>query len=261
MEYKLSSPSCANDWANDPFYTSAIVLGIDIGIEGIGVWLRKGRPYIYARTFRFQTPEAAPLRGRRLLRGGRRCRQSERHRQSRLKHFCADFDLPWTDLQDKKDGDGPFKLRLRAVRSKLASKEALVVCLRHIIRHRGYDYHETDEGSFPWGDELKANVATSWARAAYCSPEDAAQILHEVSDCGWKDNQLTFFRQALDAPSSAISRELRPRWKNTSRRAKTTFAFLPADIISLAALFGNTWKESAGTIPGFLAANRDCPRR
>jgi 5-methylcytosine-specific restriction endonuclease McrA len=202
VEYKLkSSPSTTApfDWETDAFYTSAVVLGIDIGIEGIGIWLRKGRGHVYARTFLFNTPEAAPLKGRRLLRGGRRCRQSEKHREVLLKQFCVEFDLPWTEIKDEENEDGPFKLRLRAVRSKLASKEALVVCLRHIIKHRGYDYHETDGGSFPWGDELKADVATAWAKAAYCSPEDAAEFLHDVSDCGWNEKQLASFRNALQA--------------------------------------------------------------
>ena len=202
MDYKLNptpgAPVAACDWTNEPFYISAIVLGVDIGIEGIGVWLRKGRDYVYARTFLFNTPEAAPLKGRRLLRGGRRCRQSEQHREVLLKQFCAEFDLPWTEIKDAENEDGPFKLRLRAARFKLASKEALVVCLRHIIKHRGYDYHETDGGSFPWGDELKADVATGWAKAAYCSPDDAAEILHDVSDCGWNDKQLASFRNALN---------------------------------------------------------------
>jgi hypothetical protein len=97
VEYKIKpSPTTPApfDWKNDPFYTSAVVLGIDIGIEGIGVWLRKGHNHVYARTFLFNTPEAAPLKGRRLLRGGRRCRQSEQHREVLLKQFCADFDLP-----------------------------------------------------------------------------------------------------------------------------------------------------------------------
>ena len=107
--------------------------------------------------------------------------------------------MPWTEIKDEENEDGPFKLRLRAVRSKLGSKQALVVCLRHIIKHRGYDYHETDGGSFPWGDELKADVATAWAKAAYCSPEDAAEFLHDVSDCGWNDKQLALFRHALNA--------------------------------------------------------------
>lgn len=202
VEYILKPSPTAEppyDWKNDPFYTTAVVLGIDIGIEGIGVWLRKGRSHVYARTFLFNTPEAAPLKGRRLLRGGRRCRQSEQHREVLLKQFCAGFDLPWTEIKDEENEDGPFKLRLRAVRSKLASKEALVVCLRHIIKHRGYDYHEMDGGSFPWGDELKADVATGWAKAAYCSPEDAAEFLHDVSDCGWNDKQLASFRNALNA--------------------------------------------------------------
>lgn len=203
MDYILKpapgSTSSPYDWANDPFYKSAIALGIDIGIEGIGVWLRKGRNHVYARTFLFNTPEAAPLKGRRLLRGGRRCRQSEQHREVLLKQFCAEFDLPWTEIKDEENEDGPFKLRLRAVRSKLASKEALVVCLRHIIKHRGYDYHETDGGSFPWGDELKADVATAWAKAAYCSQTDADEFLHTVSDCGWNEKQLASFRNALNA--------------------------------------------------------------
>ncbi|MDB6124229.1 MAG: hypothetical protein JWQ71_3222 [Pedosphaera sp.] len=203
MEYKLNpapgSTLAPYDWVNDPFYKTAIVLGIDIGIEGIGIWLRKGRNHVYARTFLFNTPEAAPLKGRRLLRGGRRCRQSEQHREVLLKQFCAEFDLPWTEIKDEENEDGPFKLRLRAVRSKLASKEALVVCLRHIIKHRGYDYHETDGDSFPWGDELKADVATAWAKAAYCSQTDADEFLHTVSDCGWNEKQLMSFRNALNA--------------------------------------------------------------
>jgi hypothetical protein len=133
-----------------------------------------------------------------MLRGGRRCRQSEQHREVLLKQFCAEFDLPWTEIKDEKNEDGPFKLRLRAVRSKLASKEALVVCLRHIIKHRGYDYHETDGGSFPWGDELKADVATAWAKAAYCSQVDADEFFHTVSDCGWNEKQLVTFKKALN---------------------------------------------------------------
>ncbi len=65
MDYMLKSATGASissfDWANDPFYTSAVVLGIDVGIEGIGIWLRKGRNRVYARTFLFNTPQAAPL--------------------------------------------------------------------------------------------------------------------------------------------------------------------------------------------------------
>lgn len=204
VDYIIKTPSSSGalaapfDWANEPFYTTAVVLGIDIGIEGMGVWLRKGRKQVYARTFLFNTPEAAPLKARRLLRGGRRCRQSERHREVLLKQFCAEFDLPWTEIKDEKNEDGPFKLRLRAVRSKLASKEALVVCLRHIVKHRGYDYHEADGGLFPWGDELKAEVAMAWAKAAYCSQNDAEGILHDVSDCGWNDKQLATFRNTLN---------------------------------------------------------------
>jgi hypothetical protein len=78
MDYKLNpypgAPVAACDWTTEPFYTTAIVLGIDIGIEGIGVWLRKGREYVYARTFLFNTPEAAPdWRGGSFLKRTRAC--------------------------------------------------------------------------------------------------------------------------------------------------------------------------------------------
>ena len=33
----------------------------------------------------------------------------------------------------------------------LASPQALVSVLRQVIKNRGYDYHMTDEGQFPWG--------------------------------------------------------------------------------------------------------------
>lgn len=57
-----------HDWKNDPFYTKAIVLGIDIGIEGIGLWLRKGPKPIFAQTFLVSLPASAPLKNRRQKR-------------------------------------------------------------------------------------------------------------------------------------------------------------------------------------------------
>src|SRR5581483_7752069 len=132
----------AYDWKYAPFYTSAIVLGLDIGLEGIGVWLRKGWTPVYARTFLFETPDAGPLEGRRGLRAGRRCRQAEQRREVMLKQFCADFGLPWVEITDKGHDDGPFRFRWIATRQDVAGlrdSRAFSACLRPIIPHRGYE--------------------------------------------------------------------------------------------------------------------------
>ena len=55
-------PAGPVDWKAHPFYKSAVVLGIDIGIEGIGLWLRKGPKPIFAHTFRVSLPVSAPLK-------------------------------------------------------------------------------------------------------------------------------------------------------------------------------------------------------
>ena len=68
------------NWTNHEFYQNAVVLGLDIGIEGIGVWLRKGPECLFARTFEIPPPDSAPLRDRRLKRSARRARKSEKHR-------------------------------------------------------------------------------------------------------------------------------------------------------------------------------------
>jgi hypothetical protein len=152
VEYKLNpSPTliAPYDWKKDLFYISAIVLGIDIGIEGIGIWLRKGLTPIYSRTFIFETPDAAPLENRRGLRAGRRCRQAEQRREVALKTFCADFGLPWVEITDKGRDDGPFRFRWIATRKDtegLCDVRAFAACLRHIIRHRGYDWHAPEDG-------------------------------------------------------------------------------------------------------------------
>lgn len=137
----------------EEFYTEALVLGLDIGAKGIGVWLRKGAECLWAGTLLFDMPEAAPLRPRRLLRSARRSRASRRHREWLLQQFCKRHGLPWVSINTE-----PFQLRYRALKKPqgLASKEALVICLRHIIRHRGYDYHRLreEEGGYPWGEGL-----------------------------------------------------------------------------------------------------------
>ena len=179
-------------WANHDFYQSALVLGLDIGIEGIGVWLRRGRECLWARTYETATPESAPLRDRRLKRSARRARQSEKHREVLLKRWCTRFDLPWAAINSN-----PFKLRLRAITKQLASKQALVICLRHIIRHRGYDYHLTNEGNYPWGDELNLSQAVAWAQSTCCNPALAERLRYDLSNSGLSQEKLASFSAAL----------------------------------------------------------------
>ena len=190
------------DWKNDPFYTDAVVLGIDIGLEGIGVWLRKGWKPIYTRTFLFETPDAAPLEGRRGLRAGRRCRQAEQRREVALKKFCADFDLPWVEITDKGRDDGPFRFRWIATRKDvegLRDARAFSACLRHVIRHRGYDWHAPEDGGdYPWGDEAKAKDAIEWAKTAFCQQEHADKLRYILTDCGWAEKDRQAFEAALN---------------------------------------------------------------
>ncbi len=204
VEYalRISPTEPPYDWKNDPFYTSAVVLGIDIGLEGIGVWIRKGwEQPIYARSFLFETPDAAPLEGRRGLRAGRRCRQAERRREVMLKQFCADFVLPWVEITDKGCDDGPFRFRWIATRKDvdgLRDARAFSACLRHIIRHRGYDWHAPEDGGeYPWGDEAKAKDAIEWAKSAFCQQEHADKLRYSLTDCGWTDKERQSFDTAL----------------------------------------------------------------
>ena len=79
-----------------------------------------------------------------------------------------------------------FEHRHRAVTGKLGSPEALVVCIRHIVKHRGYDYHLTEEGAYPWGDELDQKKIINWAKHAYCAPTFRASLLNEIEfDASW----------------------------------------------------------------------------
>jgi len=101
MDYTLlPAPTVAtlrDRWLAHPFYQSAIVLGIDIGIEGIGLYLRKGREEIFAASVMMELPEAQPLAGRRGKRASRHCRDNRAKRMKRLKALFAEHGLPWED--------------------------------------------------------------------------------------------------------------------------------------------------------------------
>ena len=63
-------------WQESPFYTKDVVLGIDIGIEGIGIAVRRGPELLYCKTLMMKLPEQAPLKNRRTLRSSRRARKT-----------------------------------------------------------------------------------------------------------------------------------------------------------------------------------------
>ena len=127
-------------WNNSDFFApNSVVLGIDIGIEGIGITIRKGAQWLYSKTLLVDLPEAKALATRRAFRASRHARKNRKTRMRRLKELFARHDLPWVsdDVMSRTD---PFKLRHRAITGTLASKEALSICIRSGVLRRGYDY-------------------------------------------------------------------------------------------------------------------------
>lgn len=157
-------------WRQDDFFApDTVVLGLDIGIEGIGIAVRKGAELVYCKTLLVDLPEAESLAQRRQFRASRHARKNRRVRMRRLKELFAKHGLPWVSDEISHRSD-PYILRHRAVTSKLASKEALSLCIRSCVEHRGYDYFAlTGKGSgeYPWGETLKYADAVKWVRSAY----------------------------------------------------------------------------------------------
>ena len=81
-------------WHGQDFYRSAVVLGIDIGLEGIGLYLRKGAEEVFARSVILELPEAEALAGRRAKRAWRHCRKNRQRRLHRLKLLFVKYGLP-----------------------------------------------------------------------------------------------------------------------------------------------------------------------
>jgi hypothetical protein len=196
MEYVLKSEPDPTPWRDHDFYTKAVVLGIDVGIEGIGLWLRRGRETLFAQTYLVTTPEAAPLSSRRAKRAWRRARASRRHRDRLFKAWITKFGLLsredtealWKNLQAFQT---PFELRHRAIveGKTLASPQALISCLRHLIKHRGYDYHMTEEGAFPWGDTLESAEIIKWAKHSWVAPDRVEEWIRLISEPGVYDKE------------------------------------------------------------------------
>lgn len=163
-----------NYWNQHKFYApGTVVLGIDIGIEGIGIAVRKGTELLYCKTLLVDLPEAQALATRRAFRASRHARKNRRTRMRRLKALFAQHGLPWVD-DDIMSRSDPFKLRHRAITSKLASREALSICIRSCVLRRGYDYFAMDDdatGEYPWGTEPDLKEATKWLQSAFVDAE------------------------------------------------------------------------------------------
>jgi len=173
------------------FYDKALVLALDVGIEGVGVWLRKGWKPLFAHTFLVSLPEAAPLARRRAKRAWRHARESRKRREKMLKEWIVRHGLLTQTMLDEmwanpKAFERPFEHRHRAIHNGVPSAHCLVICLRHLVKRRGFDYHLTEEGAYPWGEELDAKEIVKWAKYAPCAPEYRVKLLVEIqSDAPW----------------------------------------------------------------------------
>lgn len=151
------------------FYSDeSVVLGLDIGIEGIGITVRRGKTWLYSKTLLVDLPESKALAKRRQFRASRHVRKNRRVRMRRLAALFEKHGLPWVsdDVYSKSD---PYKLRYRALKGILASPEALSLCIRSCVAHRGYDYRAMSraEGDYPWGESNSLADAKNWLASAY----------------------------------------------------------------------------------------------
>jgi hypothetical protein len=188
-------------WKSHPFYTSAVVLGLDVGLEGIGVCVRRGREVLYAKTWLYDVPAAARLEGRRQLRGARHCRGNRNTRLHRLRQLFAKHGLPWlADDSSALRNSDPFILRHRAVSSAngLASREALSIAIRHCVAHRGHDYeYFSDEGAYPWGDTTAYDKVMSKLATLWLTKQEADKSCSDAEFFEWKDKEVEEFRRLV----------------------------------------------------------------
>ena len=96
----------SDHWLQHEFYRSAVVLGIDIGLEGIGLYLRRGPSEIFARSVIMELPQAEALADRRQKRGWRHCRKNRKRRIHRLKLLFAKHGF----LRAGRTGTSPISL-------------------------------------------------------------------------------------------------------------------------------------------------------
>lgn len=180
-------------WKAHPFYTEQVVLGIDIGIEGIGIYIRKGQEAIFGQTYLVDLPEAAPLANRRLKRAMRRSRASARHRDFLFRGWCEQFGIPLVDGDAKARSDA-WKTRFRAATKGVASAQAISICLRHILGRRGFSYHRDGEDEQqPWGEKTDYASVRRWLESACFGADYAKEVRRLLNDHEWmcKEGKLT----------------------------------------------------------------------
>ena len=155
-------------------------MGIDIGLEGIGIYVRKGVDELFARSLAFDVPDAERLAERRQHRAARHCRKNRRVRLRRLDKLLREHGLPcpWIDKPESARRTDPLKLRFRALdrAQGLDSPEALSFCIRSCVAHRGYSYGGTEEGTYPWGEGSTFSRAATWLTNAYVTTGLAEQL-------------------------------------------------------------------------------------
>lgn len=203
---QVNCETLRNKWNADPFFApDTVVLGLDIGIEGIGIAVRRGTEWLYAKTLLVDLPEAQALAERRLFRASRHARKNRRTRMRRLRELFAAHGLPWVDDEVMSRSD-PFKLRYRAITGTLASREALSICIRSCVLRRGYDYFamNDDEGvgsEMPWGASYALTDAKQWLSSAYVDDDLQKQLLDIIP-------LLTFNNKELDEKKCAEWQQL-----------------------------------------------------
>jgi len=200
-------------WQQHSFYQSDLVLGLDIGIEGIGIWLRQGKKPVFAQTVLVELPTASPLKDRRSKRAQRRARVSLKKREAMLKEWIVKYGLLSKDRVEQ-IWENPsvfqrgFEHRYRAIQKKdaLKSPEALVSCIRHCIQHRGFDYHLSNDSTFPWGDTMdEPGPILQWASRASCPESAVSKWKRLLSDAPWSDNE-TKLNKVLESLDKSVER-------------------------------------------------------
>lgn len=168
-----------SDWSSHEFYRRSLVLGIDIGLSYIGIYLRLGDQPLVGETVVYSSRDS--LVQRRQLRHLRRNRRSLRQRVFRLRQWCTRFGLPWASRADWQPAmERAFLLRHRgeAEPGSLSPGE-LVVCLRHILGLRGYDWHRSgeSEGTYPWGEkEPLSRECLEWLEREHITAASAQTV-------------------------------------------------------------------------------------
>lgn len=180
----------ASQWQARDFFKTAVVLGLDIGLDGIGIYLRCGVKEIFARTLDLEgiLPGAEALAARRQKRAWRHCRKNRKTRLHRLKLLFEKHGLPWLS-EERLSRSLPFRERLRAINTGVGSPEALSICIRHCVLHRGFDYGGTEEGRFPWGESSQYSAANTWLATACITPEMAEHLKTLAPELVAKKNQ------------------------------------------------------------------------